>query len=54
MVRKRKPLARPGEPAQKTRKGLEIPVPSRDEFFGGLDKAATKKPAQKRRGKSSR
>lgn len=52
MVRKRKPLVRPGEPKQKTQKGLEIPVPRREEFVGGLDKTATKKP-QKRREKSS-
>ncbi len=52
MARKRKPLARPGEPKQKTRKGLEIPVPPRGEFFNILDTTATKKPRE-RRGKSS-
>jgi hypothetical protein len=48
MGRKQKPLARPGERKQQTRKGLEIPVPSRDSFFGSLDKAATKKPPKRR------
>ncbi len=51
MARKRKPLVRPGEPKQKTPKGLEIPVPSRDAFFGPLGKAATTKP-RLRRGKA--
>lgn len=53
MGRKRKPLVRPDEPKQKTRKGLAIPVPPRSEFFDILDTAATKKPP-KRRGKASR
>lgn len=53
MGRKQKPLVRPGDKKQKTRKGLEIPVPSRDDFFGSLEKAATKKPSE-RRGKASR
>jgi hypothetical protein len=48
MARKRKPLVHPNEPKQKTRKGLEIPVPSRHGFFGSLDKAATKKPPKRR------
>lgn len=30
---RKKPLVRPDEPTQKTRKGLEIPVPTREEFF---------------------
>jgi hypothetical protein len=28
------------EPKQKTQKGLEIPIPKRDEFFGNLKKAS--------------
>lgn len=49
--RKKKSLVRPGEPKQKTRKGLEIPVPKREEFFGPLEQATRKSPA--RRGKAS-
>ncbi len=45
MANKRdKRLVREGEPSQKTEKGLEIPVPTRDDFFGALDKAAKKPP----------
>lgn len=51
--RKKIPLVRPGEPKQKTRKGLEIPVPKRDEFFGPLEEATRKKPPE-RRGKGRR
>ena len=40
--RRRKRLVRDGEPSQKTEKGLEIPVPKRDEFFDALDKASKK------------
>ena len=36
-------LSRPGEPSQVTKSGLKIPVPTRDEFFGLLDKAAKKR-----------
>ena len=45
MGRKRKPLVRPGDKKQKTRKGLEIPVPRREDFFGPLEKAATERKA---------
>lgn len=38
--KKQDPLTRKGEPSQKTDKGLEIPVPEREEFFRGLRKAA--------------
>ena len=48
---RRKRLVREGEPSQKTDKGLEIPVPKRDEFFDALDKASRKK---RDRGKPSR
>jgi hypothetical protein len=40
--RRSKRLVRKGEPSQKTDKGLEIPVPKRDEFFDALDKASKK------------
>ena len=37
MVDKRdKRLARDGEPSEKTRKGLEMPIPKRGEFFRNL------------------
>ncbi len=50
--RSSKRLTREGEPSQKTEKGLEIPVPSRREFFGALKKAA-KKNLDSRRGRDS-
>ena len=40
--RRSKRLTREGEPSQKTEKGLEVPVPSRRDFFGALKKAARK------------
>lgn len=40
-------LAREGEPSQKTDKGLEIPVPEADEFFGLLKKATRKATREK-------
>ena len=40
-------LAREGEPSQKTEKGLEIPVPKADEFFGLLKKATRKAAPEK-------
>jgi hypothetical protein len=49
--RDKRSLAREGEPSQKTDKGLEIPVPEAEEFFGLLDKA-TKKPQKKPRAES--
>jgi hypothetical protein len=36
-------LVREGEPSQETEKGLEIPVPKREQFFGDLDKASKKR-----------
>lgn len=36
--KKQQPLTREGEPKQTTGKGLEIPIPTRDEFFGSLRK----------------
>lgn len=45
--RKKRPLVREGEPSQKTEKGLEIPIPKADEFFGLLKKATPgEKPSQ--------
>ena len=41
MPRNRK-LTREGEPTQTTEKGLEIPVPEREEVFEVLGKAITK------------
>jgi hypothetical protein len=40
--RQSKRLSREGEPSQKTEQGLEIPTPTRKEFFGALKKAAKK------------
>ncbi len=40
--KRNKRLVREGEPSQKTEKGLEIPVPKADEFFGLLKKATRK------------
>lgn len=39
----RKPLVREGEPKQKTKTGLEIPVPKTGDFDRLLKKAATKR-----------
>lgn len=48
--RKPKSLARTGEPSQKTRLGLEIPVPTREELFGFLGKVIKKrKPSPSKR-----
>jgi hypothetical protein len=46
-------LVREGEPSQKTKTGLDIPVPTRAEFFGLLDKAASRpeKPSRSSKGK---
>ena len=51
----KRPLVRKGEPTQKTKTGLEIPIPKREEFFGLLDKAASRqvpaKPSRSAKGK---
>ncbi len=47
-------LSRPGEPSQRTKTGIVIPVPKREEFFGLLDKAATTPPAASQRGRGKR
>jgi hypothetical protein len=44
----RRRLVREGEPSQTTDKGLEIPVPKRDEFFDALDKASKKNSDQEK------
>ena len=51
---KQRSLAREGEPSQKTEKGLEIPVPTKDDFFGLLDKATKKKGAREKPSQSGR
>jgi hypothetical protein len=50
-TRRSRRLVREGEPSQKTEKGLEIPIPKAEEFFGLLNKA-TKKPQKKPQGES--
>ena len=35
-----KRLVREGEPSEKTEKGLEVPIPTRGEFFGNVKKVA--------------
>lgn len=42
MADKDKRLTREGEPSQKTEKGLEIPVPTRRDFFSDLKKTSKK------------
>ena len=41
--RRSKRLVRDDEPSQKTKQGLEIPVPERGQFFDALDKASKKR-----------
>jgi hypothetical protein len=43
MPKKAQPLIRKGDKKQKTKRGLEIPVPERKDVFGGLDKASRTK-----------
>lgn len=43
MPKKQQPLIRKGDRKQKTKQGLEIPVPDRDGFLGNLDKASRTK-----------
>ncbi len=38
--RKKRPLTREGEPSEKTPKGLEVPIPTRQEFLRNLGKVA--------------
>jgi len=51
---KQRSLAREGEPSQKIEKGLEIPLPTKDDFFGLLDKATKKKESQEKPSQSDR
>ena len=45
-------LSRDGEPKQRTKEGITIPVPGRQDFFSGLEKAAKtpKKPEESESG----
>ncbi len=54
MPRSRTDLTRPGEPSQRTKTGIEIPIPQRGEFFGIVEKAATTPPVASRRGRGKR
>ncbi len=38
--RKKSSLAREGEPSEKTREGLEVPIPKRSEFIRNLRRVA--------------
>ncbi len=40
----KRPLVREGEPSQRTKRGLEIPVPKTEDLDRLLKKAATKRP----------
>jgi hypothetical protein len=51
--RRRRRLVREGEPSQKTDRGLEIPVPKRDQFFSDLDKASKKNSDREKPSRSS-
>ena len=44
MDRKKRPLVREDEPKQKTKQGLEIPIPKTEDFDRLLRKAAKKRP----------
>ena len=55
MPKKAQPLVHKGDKKQKTKQGLEIPVPQRDDFFGGLDRASrTKKRSAVKREESKK
>ncbi len=43
MPKREKPLTREGEPSQKTKKGVDIPIPKSEDFDRLLGKAAKKK-----------
>jgi hypothetical protein len=49
--RKKRSLVREGEPSEKTEKGLEVPIPTREEFFGNLEKVAKVRSTRQRRPK---
>lgn len=44
-------LSREGEPFQVTKSGLKIPIPTREEFLGVVDKAIVKESSQSDPGK---
>ena len=48
MPRRPKRLTREGEPKQKTDKGLEIPIPQREDFFSTLKKLVPKSGSARR------
>jgi hypothetical protein len=47
----KRPLVREGEPSQKTKKGLEIPIPKAEDFERLLRKAAKKRSSERGQGK---
>ena len=49
--RKKRSLAREGEHSEKTPEVLEVPIPTREEFFDNLKKAAKIPSARRRRPK---
>jgi len=51
VTRTRKSLVTEGEPLQRTAQGLEIPVPTRNEFFTNMEKVAKadERPKRKRK-----
>jgi hypothetical protein len=49
--RKKRSLTREGEPSEKTEKGLEVPIPTRGDFFDNLKKVAKAPLATRRRPK---
>ena len=49
--RKKRFLVREGEPSEKTDKSLEVPIPTREDFFKNLKKVAKAPLANRRRPK---
>ncbi len=43
----RRPLVREGEPSQKTKQGLEIPIPKRTDFEEALKRVARRGPGKR-------
>jgi hypothetical protein len=50
----RKPLVREGEPKQRTKEGVEIPVPSREQVMDVFAKATRKRESPSRSSKGKR
>ena len=44
--RRKRSLAREGESSEKTPKGLEVPIPTREQFFRNLKKVAKSAPSR--------